>query len=158
MQTTSIERASARPTPRWLLRARAWLPIYALILPAVVLTLIPILYMYSTAFTPESEVLRWPIRYIPEHPTLDSFQRLLTNPDLLIGRWLFNSFFVSTAATMLVLFIDSLTAYAFARLQFPGRDALFILVLTTMMIPGQVTLIPTFLIMRDLHWLDTYNA
>lgn len=158
MRTATAARSRARATPRWLREVTRIAPLYAALLPAVVLTLIPIAYMYSLAFTPEADTLRWPIRYIPERPTLDNFVRLMTDPDLPILRWLFNSFFVSTAVTLLVLFIDSLTAYAFARLEFPGRELLFIAVLTTMMIPGQVTLIPTFLIMRDLRWLDSYNA
>ena len=158
MERTVATRAPARPLPRWFRHAAHLLPLYAVLLPAAVLTLIPTVHMYSLAFTPEAETLRWPIRYIPDHPTLDNFQRLVSNPDLPILRWLFNSFFISTSVTVLVLFIDSLTAYAFARLEFPGREVLFIAVLTTMMIPGQVTLIPMFLIMRELHWLDTYNA
>ena len=69
-----------------------------------------------------------------------------------------NSFIVSISVTTLVLVINSMTAYAFSRLEFPGRDTLFICVLTTLMIPGEVTLIPTFVIMRQLKWLDTYHA
>ncbi len=158
MRTTALAKTTARPWPRWLRRALQILPLYAVLVPAAIATLVPIAYMYSLAFTPEAQTLRWPIRYIPENPTLDNFRRLLFEWELPVLRWLFNSVFVSTSVTLLVLFIASLTAYAFARLEFPGREPLFIAVLTTMMIPGQVTLIPTFIIMRELGWLDTYHA
>jgi multiple sugar transport system permease protein len=144
--------------PRWMRRTLELLPTYLVLLPLAILTLIPLIYMFSQALTPEAEVYRWPVRYLPENPSLENFQNLMRYPNLPIMRWLFNSFFVSTAVTILVVLIDSLTAYGFARLEFPGREFLFIMVLTTIMIPGQVTLIPTFLIMRDLGWLDSYNA
>jgi multiple sugar transport system permease protein len=144
--------------PKWMRRTLELLPTYLVLLPLAILTLIPLIYMFSQALTPEAEVYRWPVRYLPENPSLENFQNLMRYPNLPIMRWLFNSFFVSTAVTILVVLIDSLTAYGFARLEFPGREFLFIMVLTTIMIPGQVTLIPTFLIMRDLGWLDSYNA
>lgn len=133
-------------------------PIYLILIPLTVVTLMPLIYMFSQSLTPEADVYDWPIRLIPESPTVANFGRLVTWPNLPVMRWMFNSFFVSTSVTLLILFINSLTAYAFARLTFPGRETLFILILTTIMIPGEVTLIPTFLIMRDLGWLDTYNA
>ena len=129
-----------------------------LLIPLAVITFMPLVYMFSQAFTPEAEVRNWPVEYIPRNPTLDSFTLLVTWPNLPILRWMLNSFIVSTSVTALVLIINSLTAYAFSRLVFPGRDFLFILVLGTLMIPGEVTLIPTFIIMRNLEWLDTYNA
>lgn len=132
--------------------------ILLLLLPLAVITILPLIYMFSQAFTPEAEVRNWPVEYIPRNPTLDSFRLLLSWPNLPIMRWMLNSFIVSVSVTTLVLVINSMTAYAFSRLEFPGRDALFICVLTTLMIPGEVTLIPTFVIMRQLKWLDTYHA
>lgn len=158
MSTSVIKPTGASTRPRWVRRLLEIAPLYIVLVPLTIITLVPIVYMFSLAFTPEADVLRWPIRYIPENPTLINFQRLMSNPDLPILRWLFNSFFVSTTVTLLVLFTNSLTAYAFARLEFPGREVIFLIILTTMMIPGQVTMIPTFLIMRELRWLDTYHA
>ncbi len=132
--------------------------ILILLIPVAIATILPLVYMFSQAFTPEDQVRNWPVEYIPREPTLASFQLLVTWPNLPIMRWMLNSFIVSTSVTALVLTINSLTAYAFGRLEFPGRDFLFIFVLTTLMIPGEVTLIPTFVIMRRLEWLDTYNA
>lgn len=123
-----------------------------------IVTLMPIVYMYTRAIMPENEQMVWPIRWIPEAPTLGNFQRILVDPTLPVFRWLLNSFFVATAVTALVLFICSLTAYAYARLEFPGRDIIFFLLLTSLMVPGAVTFIPNFLMMRDLGWLDSYHG
>jgi multiple sugar transport system permease protein len=123
-----------------------------------VLTLVPIVYMFTRAFMPEGEQMVWPIRWIPQSPTIGNFQRILVDPTLPVFRWLLNSFFVAISVTALVLFVSSLTAYAYARLEFPGRDALFFVLLTSLMVPGAVTFIPNFLMMRDLGWLDSYNG
>jgi multiple sugar transport system permease protein len=123
-----------------------------------ILALAPIVYMYSRAFMPESEQMVWPIRWFPQTPTIENFQRILNDPTLPVFRWLLNSFFVATSVTALVLAICSLTAYAYARLEFPGRDVLFFLLLTSLMVPGAVTFIPNFLLMRNFGWLDSYNG
>jgi len=107
---------------------------------------------------PESEQMVWPIRWFPQTPTIENFQRILNDPTLPVFRWLLNSFFVATSVTALVLAICSLTAYAYARLEFPGRDVLFFLLLTSLMVPGAVTFIPNFLLMRNFGWLDSYNG
>lgn len=76
----------------------------------------------------------------------------------LFPRYFANTVFMSAATTLGVLITASLAGYAFARMRFPGRDALFILLLTTMMVPFEVTLIPNFITMRQLHWIDHYEA
>jgi multiple sugar transport system permease protein len=123
-----------------------------------VVVLMPIVYMVSQAFTPEQDTLAWPIRYLPERPTIDNFRRVFDDPTLPVFRWFINSMIVSTLVTALVLLLSSLSAYAFARLEFPGRDILFFLLLTSLMVPGAVTFIPNFLLLRDLNFLDSYNA
>jgi multiple sugar transport system permease protein len=123
-----------------------------------VVVLLPIAYMVSQAFTPEQDTLVWPIRYIPEHPTIDNFLRVFDDPTLPVFRWFINSMAVSSSVTALVLLLSSLSAYAFARLEFPGRDVIFFLLLTSLMVPGAVTFIPNFLLLRDLNFLDSYNA
>ncbi len=74
------------------------------------------------------------------------------------GRYIFNSFVVAITATVGQLFISSLAAFAFARLRFWGREAIFLLFLATLMIPEQVTLIPRFLIIKELGWYDSFSA
>ena len=65
---------------------------------------------------------------------------------------------MSVTTTLGVLVSSSLAGYAFARMHFPGRDVLFIILLSTMMVPFEVTVIPNFILMRQLHWIDTYQA
>lgn len=134
------------------------LALYIGLIPAAIVTMMPVAYMLSQAFTPEADTRRWPIQWIPENPTLANFARLFNDPTLPVFRWLINSLFVALAVTALVLLIDSLTAYAFARLQFPGRDVIFFGLLVSLMIPSQITLIPVFILLRNLNFLDTYNA
>jgi multiple sugar transport system permease protein len=123
-----------------------------------IITLMPIVYMYTRALLPESEQMVWPIIWIPNPPTFSNFQRILNDPTLPVFRWLINSVAVATAVTALVLFICSLTAYAYARLEFPGRDVIFFLLLTSLMVPSAVTFIPNFMLMRDLKWLNSYHG
>lgn len=132
--------------------------LYLGLIIGAILTLMPIVYMFSRAISPEAEQMVWPIKWIPANPTIGNFQKILSDPTLPVFRWLINSLAVATAVTALVLFICSLTAYAYARLQFPGRDAIFFLLLVSLMIPGAVTFIPNFMMMRNLGWLDSYNG
>ncbi len=76
----------------------------------------------------------------------------------LFPRYFANTIFMAVATTLGVLLTSSLAGYAFARMRFPGRDLLFIILLSTMMVPFEVTLIPNFILMRQLHWIDTYAA
>ena len=134
------------------------LMMWAFLLPLAIITIMPIVYMVSMAFTPEADTFVWPIRWIPEHPTLDNFTRIFNDPTLPVLRWFTNSMFVAVATTALVLFISSLAAYAYARLEFPFRDQLFYILIISLMIPAAVTLIPAFLLLRDLKMLSTYHA
>ena len=132
--------------------------LYIGLLLGALITLMPIIYMFTRAIMPEGEQMRWPVHWIPEEPTIGNFQRILSDPTLPVFRWLINSLVVATAVTALVLFICSLTAYAYARLEFPGRDLIFFLLLTSLMIPGAVTFIPNFMMMRNLGWLDSFHG
>jgi len=76
----------------------------------------------------------------------------------LFPRYFENTLFMAVTTTLGVLITSSLAGYAFARMRFPGRDVLFIILLSTMMVPFEVTLIPNFILMRDLHWIDHYEA
>jgi len=132
--------------------------LWLVLLPLAFIVSIPILYMTTMAFTPESDQLLWPIHWIPQNPTLVNFQHIFLDQTLPIGRWFANSVLVATVGTACVLFLSSLSAYGYARLEFPGRDMIFFILLISLMIPGAVTFIPTFLLLRDLHLLDTYHA
>jgi multiple sugar transport system permease protein len=118
----------------------------------------PLLILVGESFMHSNEIIRWPPIIIPANPTIENYQHMFSQQDLALPRWLFNSVFVATSNTVLVLIVASMAAYAFARLNFPGRNILFFVFLATIMIPGQVTLIPNYLLMRDLKFLDNYNA
>jgi len=112
------------------------LGLYVVLLALAVVIVLPIAYMISQSFTPEQDSLVWPIQYIPAHPTLTNFARVFSDPTLPVFRWFLNSMFASLSITALVLLLSSLSAYAFARLEFPGRDVIFFLLLTSLMVPN----------------------
>ena len=132
--------------------------LYLLLFGLAVTVGFPFYWMVVLSLTPESEIYRWPIQLIPASPTLDNYVRLFARPDLQIERWFLNSLVIATLETGLGLFVCSLAAYGFARLEFPGRDKMFYSLLFALMVPFQVTLIPTFLLVRRLGWIDTYNG
>ncbi|MFN8445163.1 MAG: carbohydrate ABC transporter permease [Caldilineaceae bacterium] len=132
--------------------------LWLVLLPLAIVVIVPLWYLTDMAFTPEANQYNWPISWIPLQPTLANFQRVFVDQTLPIAKWFGNSVLVATLGTALVLFLSSLSAYAFARLEFPGRNIIFSLLIFSLMIPGAVTLIPTFLLLRDLKLLDTYQA
>jgi multiple sugar transport system permease protein len=149
---------SARTTRRRLRPRLSQLALYLVLLALAIVIVLPIAYMVSQAFTPEQDTQVWPIKYIPDHPTLNNFARVFNDPTLPVFRWFLNSMFASLSITALVLLLSSLAAYAFARLEFPFRDVIFFVLLTSLMVPGAVTLIPVFLLLRNLNFLDSPNA
>jgi multiple sugar transport system permease protein len=121
----------------------------------------PLLWMVATAMkTPEDIVnglgaLRW----LPRPATLENFRTVLSKAEEFpVWRWTGNSLFISLATTAIVLMVDSLAAYAYSRLRWRGRDTVFAILVATMLVPGQVLLIPSYLLIRALHWFDTYLA
>lgn len=127
----------------------------ALVIGSAVMIL-PFLWVVSTSLKTSPEVFAYPVVWIPEVIQWDNYPMVL---ELLpFGRYLLNTAFVTISVTILEVVTASLAAFAFARLRFRGRDKLFLLYLGTLMIPGQVTLIPNFLLMRWFGWIDTYLA
>lgn len=131
---------------------------WLLFAPLVFIVIVPLVYMATMAFTLESQQLNFPIRWIPDPPTLNNFYTIFVDPMLPIVRWFGNSLLIATVGTLFVMALSSLSGYAFARLQFPGKDFLFSLLLFSLMIPAAITLIPIFLLMRDLKLLNSYFA
>jgi multiple sugar transport system permease protein len=131
---------------------------WLLLTPLAITVVIPLAYMTSMAFTPEDQQYIWPIRWMPDQPTVANFIQIYYDKTLPVLRWFGNSVMVATLGTLIVLFVTSLSGYAYARLEFPGRRYLFATLLVSLMIPGAVTLIPSFLLLRDLSMLDTYHA
>jgi multiple sugar transport system permease protein len=132
--------------------------IYAFLIILTILVLFPLVFAFSQSLMTNQEVNRWPPPILPPSPTIENYITVFTQPDLKLLSWLRNSLFAAAAYTTAVLVICAPAAYAFARLKFPGNSLLFGLLLLTVMLPSQVTLIPNFLLMRDLKFLDTFNA
>lgn len=120
------------------------------------ITVAPFLWMVLTSFKELPDILTYPPRWIPERFILDNFRSAFEAAPF--SRYYFNSLFVAISVTLGQLLTCSLAAYAFARLQFRGREVLFYLFLGTMMIPGQVIMIPSFMVLHWLGWIDTYYA
>ena len=110
--------------------------------------------MVSTAFTQPTLVVKMPPDLIPSRPTLHNFRDLFTRR--LLGRWTLNSAIVAVSVTVAQLFVASLAGNAFAKKEFIGRNLLFWLYIGSMMVPGQVTLIPRYILMARMHLTNTY--
>lgn len=126
----------------------------ALSLLVALLFLAPLIWMALGAFKTQSTLFTGPL--IPESWRWENFVNAWRSAPF--GRYLLNSILVAGATTLLVILTSALAAFAFARMQFPGRQALFLLALATLMIPGDVLLIPNFLTVRNFGWLNTYWA
>jgi ABC-type glycerol-3-phosphate transport system permease component len=116
--------------------------------------MIPLVYMLSTSFKAQTEVFMLPIRWIPNELLFENYTIPLQEKPFL--RWFFNSTFVATASTALVVVTSALAGYSFAKFKYPGRDVLFWIILATLMIPLEAMIVPLFILVRDLGWLNTY--
>jgi len=132
-----------------------WILFSAMIVVAFFM-LVPFFWMFSTSLKTVGEVFEYPPRWIPSTPHWENYRKVWTVVPF--GRYMLNSLVVSTFITLLHLIVASLSAYAFARLNFPGRDRLFLLYIATLMIPGQVTMIPNFILVKIFGWTDTYTG
>jgi multiple sugar transport system permease protein len=142
---------------RWFTLKTVWLGfLYLILVVGAFSTLLPFGWMVSTSLKRLPEVFRWPIKWFPEEPVWENYRTVFSYVPFL--RFYANTALVTIARTLGVLATSCMAGYAFARLRFPGRDVIFLIYLGTMMIPGQVTLIPRFVTMRWLKWIDTYQA
>jgi multiple sugar transport system permease protein len=121
-----------------------------------ILMLTPLFQMVTTSFKTSGEALRVPPTLLPEHPSLEAYRTVLTQAPF--GLWFRNSVTVAISVTALILFTSSLGGYIFAKFKFPGRDLLFTLLLGTLMVPFPVVLIPIYLIVNNLHLLNSLFA
>jgi len=118
--------------------------------------LVPFFWSFSTSVKTAGEVFEYPPKWIPQSIHWENYSQVWEIAPF--GQYLLNSTVVSAMVTILTLLTASLAAYAFARLEFRGRDFIFMLYLGTMMIPSQVTMIPNFIFIKLLGWTDTYTG
>ncbi len=135
---------------------------YLLLALFSIFVLVPFFYMLSTSLKPENQLFVWPIIWIPKPIMWENYVYAFVElgriaPGLNFWRTLGNTLFITVLAMTAELIAVSLVAFGFARFRFPGRDFLFILMLSTMMLPGIITLIPIFIIWRNLGLIDTYD-
>jgi len=116
--------------------------------------ILPFVWMLSTSFKLPQDIFGYPPRLIPENPVLDNYFYIFQEKNLL--RVLANTFFVALSTTLLSLFFTALGGYGFAKFNFLGKNILFALLLATMIIPGAVMMVPSFVIMRELGWVDKF--
>ena len=125
-----------------------------LLIAAALVFLMPFIWSLSISFQVDGDVFGWPIKLIPDPATIENYQRLWS--DIPFGRWLFNSTLIVVIVTISNLFFDSLAGYAFARMEFPGKNLLFLAFLGSMMIPGHITMVPKFMLFNALGLVNTY--
>jgi multiple sugar transport system permease protein len=174
LQRRQLARESRR---KFSLRSR--ILTYCVLAPAAILFVAPFAWMLSASFQPLSEIFHTPPHWLPNDPTVVGYKQFLnvghlTEAEVAQGsgdwRWFANSAFIATTVTVLQTFFSALCAYCFAKRDFPGRNGIFLLFLGTMMVPGQVTLIPNYIIIQHVPffgdndwmgngghgWLDSY--
>ena len=127
---------------------------FAMLCAVALMMTAPFLWMLLTSLKTQQEAFQFPPSLLPARPVWENYTQLFTLVPF--GRYFLNTLLVTVAVVIGQLFVCSLAAYAFARLNFMGRDALFVLYLATMMVPFQVTLIPLYLLVFQLGWVNTY--
>ncbi len=148
--------AASRATIRWgkIRRLISALGGYLVLIGVGVLFVTPFYWMIVTALKSESQLFALPPTWIPAPAQFQNFARVFQ--EVPFGRFIINSGFLVVANVIGELISTTLIAYGFARLRFPGRNVLFLILLATLMIPGQITLVPRFILFAKLGWVNTY--
>ena len=131
---------------------------YLMLCVIVAVTILPFLWMVSSSFKGSEAIRTIPIRWIPEHPSLEGYERVFNMQGFSFTRATLNSLVLSIACTVVAVGSATMAAFVFAKLPFKGSGKLFGLYLATMMIPGTVTMVPNYIILRVLNLLDTYTG
>ncbi len=130
--------------------------IYLFLLAMAGIFLMPLFWMLSTSLKPKSQWFSRELDWIPRTITTSNYELLLNNQQAPIGRWFINSTLIAVISTVVILIIDSMAAYAYARMEFRGRKFLFGLLLATLFLPGIMFVVPNFLTVYHLDLLDNY--
>ncbi len=130
--------------------------LYTVMSLIAMIIVVPLLWMFSTSFKPKPQLFSKEIYWIPKTITLENYQKILDNPSTPIAKWFGNSVIVAVIHTGVVLAISTVAAYAYARLQFPGRKLIFGLLLATLFLPGVMFLVPNFTTITRMKLLDSF--
>ena len=128
--------------------------LYVVAISASILFMIPFAWTVFSSLKTPSELYMYPPSWLPKTAQFVNYQEVFNVAPY--GRWLWNSVFVAVLATFGAVFTAALVGYSFARFRYPGRDLIFLLSLSTLMLPSEVTLIPLYLLFNKVRWLDTY--
>ncbi|MFD0696275.1 carbohydrate ABC transporter permease [Paenibacillus sp. GCM10027628] len=130
---------------------------YILLLFYAVITVVPFLWALSASFKTLAEISTTGLSFIPKQFTLDNYKYIFLSEQM-FPRWFLNSVMVGIAVTLLNLLLNSMAGYALARFDFPGNKLIFFFILSILMVPDKVTLIPQYLIIKDIGWLNSFSA
>lgn len=142
--------ARRKPATFYLLRGLQ----YAVMIALSAIFLVPLVWLISTSLKEQGQVFAFPPVWIPDPVRWSNYPEALNRAPLL--RWLGNTTFITATTILGNVVASSMVAFGFARLRFPGRGPLFVLLLSTMMLPEVVTLIPRFVLFRSVGWVDTF--
>lgn len=135
-------------------RRATTIAVYAALVLLALATLLPFVWMVSASFMPTGEATAVPPRLFPSRPTTAHYVALFTRLD--VGRAAANSALLATAITLVSVLLNSMGGYAFAKFQFRGRDRLFRILLAALIIPAQVSMLPLFLMLKQMGLVNTY--
>jgi multiple sugar transport system permease protein len=151
--TTTQLRSIQPPILPRVRRVGAYALLYGILAALSVFMLVPFAFAISGSLKPEPEVFAVPITWLP---SAAQWQNYLLPFQANFGRYFLNSIFVALVQTASPLLLCSMAGYSLARFEYPGRTLIFLFILSTIMLPIQVTLVPTFLIIKELGWVNTY--
>jgi len=129
--------------------------LYGALIAASVVLILPFLWVISTSLKGDQQIFAIPPQFIPETVHWDNYLKVFDRMPFI--KYFLNSTFISVVTIVGVVISSSLVAYSFACLRWPGRDAVFVLVLATMMLPAQVVMIPVFVMFKNLGWLNSFK-
>src|SRR5918997_5542205 len=129
---------------------------YVVLLAVTVAAIFPFYWMLIGSFTPLGDLFASRPALWPRQPTANNFVELFER--IPFGRNLLNSFIISSSYAVLALFLSTLAGFGFAKYRFPGREVLFYLLIATLMLPDEVLVIPLFIVMSQIGWVDTYQG
>lgn len=128
--------------------------LYTIVNIIAIVMLLPFFWMISTSLKPNEQVYLIPPKWIPNPIVWSNYPRAFSFAPF--GLFIKNSFIISMICVVGVIFSSSLAGYSFAKLRWPGRDLVFFILLSTMMLPGQVTMIPIFILFKKFSWINTF--
>ncbi len=118
----------------------------------------PFIFMISSSFKISADVMKFPFHLIPERFTMDNFVGLFTNGMYNFEKWYVNTIIMTSLCIIIKIFFVSFTAYGFSKINFKGRDVIFLVLLSAMMIPSDIMILPRYIIFKNIHILDTMWA